>query len=72
MTRLTDYYIEKQSIAKVVKTERLTPLEKEEIREISLEIQGDDFPCTVNQSFGVAIEANGEYGNTVHHRLYSV
>ncbi len=70
MTRLTDYDIENQFTAKVKKTVRLTPLEKEEIRELVLEVP--DFDCTVNQSFGVLVKTKGEYGKHLHHRLYSV
>jgi ferredoxin--NADP+ reductase len=72
MTRLTDYNIERQYYAQVKQTERLTPLDHEEIREILLEVQDADFECKVNQSFGVLVETKGEFGNSFHHRLYSV
>lgn len=72
MTRLTDYNIEKQFRASIKKTERLTPADKEEVREIALEVDGTDFNCEVNQSFGVLVKTSGEYGNSYHHRLYSV
>ena len=70
MTRLTDYSIEEQFVAKVKKTERLTPLDREEIRELVLEIP--NFDCKVNQSFGVLVPTEGEFGKSMHYRLYTV
>jgi len=72
MTRLADYNIEKKFNATVKRTERLTPVDKEEVREISLEVQDLDFECRVNQSFGVLVPTTGEFGNSLHHRLYSI
>ena len=31
-----------------------------------------EFECKVDQSFGVLVDSRGEFGNTLHHRLYSV
>ena len=72
MAHLTDFNIENKYKATVKKTERLTPNDTEEVREISLEVKQPGFKCQVDQSFGVLIKASGEFGNTVHHRLYSV
>ncbi|MDH3650870.1 MAG: hypothetical protein OEQ53_14385, partial [Saprospiraceae bacterium] len=72
MAHLADYNTEKKFQAIIKKTERLTPVETEEVREIVLEIRQPGFECQVDQSFGVLVDVTGEFGNTVHHRLYSV
>ncbi len=72
MAHLADFNTENKYKARVKKTERLTPNDTEEIREISLEVEQPGFECEVDQSFGVLVKASGEFGNTVHHRLYSV
>ncbi len=72
MANLADYKTDNQYRAKVKKTERLTPEDTDEVREIILEVQEPEFECEVDQSFGVLVEANGEFGKEFHHRLYSV
>ncbi|MFQ5445560.1 MAG: ferredoxin-NADP reductase [Saprospiraceae bacterium] len=72
MAHLADFNIENKYQATIKKTERLTPADTEEVREIMLEINQPDFQCKVDQSFGVLVKAPGEFGNTLHHRLYSV
>ena len=72
MAHLADYDTEKRYEATVKKTDRLTSELSEEIREILLEVKQPEFDCQVDQSFGVLVEANGEFGNKYHHRLYSV
>jgi ferredoxin--NADP+ reductase len=37
-----------------------------------LEVKQKDFECQVDQSFGVLVKSSGEFGNSQHHRLYSV
>lgn len=71
MARLTDFNTDQQYQATIRKTERLTPAGTEEVREIILEAEAD-FTCQVDQSFGVLLQSNGEFGNMLHHRLYSV
>jgi len=71
MARLADFNTEKQYQAIIKKSERLTPANTEEIREIVLEIKQPEFYCEIDQSFGVLVESKGEFGNSVHHRLYS-
>ena len=71
MAHLADFNTEKKFLATVKKTERLTPANTEEVREIVLEAQ-PDFNVKVDQSFGVLVKSSGEFGNTFHHRLYSV
>ncbi|MCB0593328.1 MAG: ferredoxin-NADP reductase [Lewinellaceae bacterium] len=72
MANLADYNTEKKYQAVVRKTERLTPPGTEEVREIVLEVKQPDFNCEVDQSFGVLVKTNGEFGRKFHHRLYSV
>jgi len=72
MSHLSDYSTEHRYQAKIRKTTRLTPGDTEEVREITLEVADPEFTCQVDQSFGVLVKATGEFGNTWHHRLYSV
>ena len=72
MAHLADFNIENKYRATVKKTERLTPPDTEEVREIVLEVKQPGFKCQVDQSFGVLVKSSGEFGNTLHHRLYSV
>ncbi|MCF8244754.1 MAG: hypothetical protein K9J37_10010 [Saprospiraceae bacterium] len=72
MAHLADFSTENRYQAIVKKTNRLTPANTEEIREILLEVNQPNFECNVDQSFGVLVKATGEFGNTLHHRLYSV
>lgn len=71
MAYLADFDIDKQFKAVITSTERLTPIDTEEVREIQLEVE-PGYQCEVDQSFGVLVDSKGEFGNTKHHRLYSV
>lgn len=72
MAYLADFNTDHTFQATVRKTERMTPAETEEVREILLEVNDPAFNCEVDQSFGVLVNATGEFGNQYHHRLYSV
>lgn len=72
MTYLSDYNTDRQFKATVLHTERQTPADTDEIRELQLEVRDPAFTCSVNQSFGVLVKSDGTFGNTYHHRLYSV
>ncbi len=72
MAHLADLNVDNKFKAVVKKTARLTPAETEEVREIVLEVNRPGHDWKVDQSFGVLVEAKGEFGNTHHHRLYSV
>lgn len=72
MAHLTDYSTEVRHEAVVVSTTRLTPNGTDEIRELLLEVQDKEFSCQVDNSFGVLVEANGDFGHQHYHRLYSV
>jgi len=72
MAHLADFDTDKKFAAIVKRTERLTPADTDEVREIELEVQFPGFQCQVDQSFGVLVKASDEFGNEYHHRLYSV
>lgn len=72
MAHLSDYNTENTHTAQVISTSRFTPEDKEEIREMVLELEDKDFAPEIDQSFGVLVDVNGEYGTYKHHRLYSV
>ncbi len=72
MAQLADFSTEQQYEAKITASRLLTPPEVEEIREIVLEVNDPSFQCEVDKSFGVLIKADSDFGNTFHHRLYSV
>ncbi len=72
MAHLADYDTEKQYQAVIKKSDRLTSELTDEIREILLEVKQPEFDCQVDQSFGVLVETDSEFGNKYHHRLYSV
>lgn len=72
MAHLSDYDIKKQHYAVVKETRRLSPEDAEEVREILLEVNQPGFKCEVDQSFGVLVNTKDEFGNNLHHRLYSV
>ncbi len=72
MAQLADYKTDTTYKATVRKSERLTPEDTDEIREIVLEVDREDFDVEVDQSFGVLVKTNGQFGRKYHHRLYSV
>jgi ferredoxin--NADP+ reductase len=72
MAHLADLNTDTKYRARVSSTQRLTPQGTDEVREIVLEVVDPGFHCVVDQGFGVLVEAEGEFGNTLHHRLYSV
>jgi len=72
MAHITEYNTDNQFAATVKNTERLTPADTDEIRELVLEIDRPDFEVQVDQSVGVLLKTPGAFGNPYHHRLYSV
>ncbi|WP_053405804.1 ferredoxin--NADP(+) reductase [Persicobacter sp. CCB-QB2] len=72
MTHIIDYPTDQKYQAEVISSQRLTPEGTDEIRELILEVLDDDFTCAINNSFGVLVNSAGMFGNTFHHRLYSV
>ncbi|MCR9249280.1 MAG: ferredoxin-NADP reductase [bacterium] len=72
MAHLDDYSTENQYQAVIKRSERLTPESTDEVRELLIEIENPEFHCEVDQSVGVLIDTEGDFGKTQHHRLYSV
>lgn len=72
MAHLADYNTDKTYQATVKKTLRFTPENVDDIRELVLEVDQPEFECEVDQSFGVLVKAPTDFGNQLHHRLYSV
>ncbi|NVJ87469.1 MAG: ferredoxin-NADP reductase [Algoriphagus sp.] len=72
MAHLSDYDTRRQHTATVKSSRRLTPEDTQEIRELVLEVNDPSFHCEIDQSFGVLIQTHDDFGNTQHHRLYSV
>jgi len=72
MAHLSDYLSGTHYKAIVKSTKRVTPIESEDIREITIEVQDADFHCNVDQSFGVIVNYVGPFGNNTHHRMYTI
>lgn len=72
MARLTDFNTGNTFQATILQSVRLTPPDTEEVRELLLEVERPGFEFKVDQSFGVLVDAPGDFGNQYHHRLYSV
>ncbi len=71
--RLEDYPTEPQFTATVLSTEEITEEGSEaEVRELVLEVDKQQFDFEVGQSIGVLVEGPGDFGGSVHHRLYTV
>lgn len=73
VTHLQDYDTKIRFVATVLSNERITPEESdEEVRELVLEIDGDEFRPELGQSIGVLAPGSTEFGTDHHFRLYSV
>ena len=71
--RLEDYPTEPQYVATVLRSEPITEDGSEvEVRELVLEVANHKFDFEIGQSVGVLVEGSGEFGRSVHHRLYTV
>jgi ferredoxin--NADP+ reductase len=71
--RLESYDTKQRFRATVVSSERITPeLSPEEVRELVLDIDRDDFPYRIGQSVGVLAPGTSDFGHQHHFRLYSV
>ena len=71
--RLDDYPTEPRYTATVLSSEEITEEGSEvEVRELVLSIDKEQFDFEIGQSVGVLVEGSGEFGRSVHHRLYTV
>ena len=71
--RLEDYPREPNYTAKVLSSEPITEDGSDvEVRELVLEVEDHAFDFEIGQSVGVLVKGSGEFGSSVHHRLYTV
>jgi len=71
--RLDDYPTEPRYTATVMSSEEITEEGADvEVRELVLEVDKERFDFAIGQSIGVLVEGSGEFGRSVHHRLYTV
>ncbi len=70
---LAEYDTDPRYRATLVSSVRITPeASDEEVRELVLEVERDDFPYHIGQSIGVLAPGSAEFGHEHHFRLYSV
>ncbi|MCB1689936.1 MAG: hypothetical protein KDI33_15675 [Halioglobus sp.] len=71
--RLEDFDTGTTYDARVISTQRITPVaSSEEVREIVLEVERDSFDYQPGQSIGVIVSGDHPQGHKHHFRLYSV
>ena len=71
--RIEDYPTEPRFTATVLTSELITDKNSEvEVREVVLEVNNHEFDFEIGQSIGVLAKGPEEFGDAVHHRLYSV
>lgn len=71
--RLEDYPTEPRYMATVLRSEEITEEGSDaEVRELVLEVNQHKFDFEIGQSIGVLVEGSGDFGQSVHHRLYTV
>ncbi len=70
--RLEDYSTEPRFDATVIASERITPEDADEVRELTLDVERPDLEFRVGQSIGVLAPGQEEFGKSKHFRLYSI
>jgi len=71
--RLEDYPIEPQFDATILSSERITDESSDvEVRELVLEVDQTQFSYEVGQSIGVLVKGSRDFGESIHHRLYTI
>ena len=71
--RLEDYPTEPQFSSTVKSSEEITEEGSDiEVRELILAVDKKPFDFQIGQSIGVLVQGSGEFGKSVHHRLYTV
>ncbi len=71
--QLQDYETTTRYTARVLSSERLTAADaKAEVRELSIEVESQDFHARVGQNIGVLAPGRREIGQEYHFRLYSI
>ncbi len=72
VTHLEDYDTHQKFEATVVSSDRITPEEAPEVREITLDLHRPGFDLQLGQSVGVLAPGDPVFGQKHHFRLYSV
>ncbi len=72
LRHLSEYDTGTRHRATVVSSERITPAESDEVREIVLDIDREDFSYELGQSIGIVVPGEASFGHEHHFRLYSV
>ncbi len=71
--RLSDFDTSQQYRATVVSSSRITPVEAaEDVRELVLEVDADEFPAAPGQVVGVLVPGPHALGHKQHFRVYTV
>jgi ferredoxin--NADP+ reductase len=70
--RLQDYDTSERFNATLVTTQRITPNDTDEVRELALDVDRADFAPHAGQSVGVLAPGRSEFGQEHHFRLYTV
>ena len=71
--KLQDYDVTTRFEAKVLSNQRITAVaSKEDVREISIEVESQSFDVKVGQNFGVLAPGQHAIGQDYHFRLYTV
>jgi ferredoxin--NADP+ reductase len=72
MTYLSELDTTQTVQAKVLSTERITPPEAAEVRQLQLQIEQPDFTYHVGQHVGVNVPGPHAFGHNRHFRLYTI
>lgn len=70
--RLQDFESADSYTAKVLQSERITPSETEEVRDLLIEVDAPGLRCAPGQSIGVIVPGQHAQGHGKHFRLYTV
>ncbi|MFT7289465.1 MAG: ferredoxin--NADP+ reductase [Halieaceae bacterium] len=70
--RLPHYESANSYAARIVTSERITPAETEEVREILIEVDAPGLLCAPGQSIGVIVPGQHAQGHRQHFRLYTI
>lgn len=69
---LEEIALEPRLSAKVISSQRITPADTPEVRELVLELDRTDLEATVGKNVGVLAPADPTFGHRHHLRLYSI
>lgn len=70
--RLDDFATADSYAADVISSQRITPEETDEVRELLIEVDAPALHCEPGQSIGVMVPGRHEQGHPAHYRLYTI